>query len=139
MVTVVNPAHPLYGQTLPLIGVTNKQYIGRACVVWIQPGVERLIPLWATSLADVTLPAFPCRVSVAALRALLTVGAAIAELEAADAAELEVPHEHPDPEDDPDSPHAAPTCSCPCQTTGLPTHRRCWCFPIFPRTGSGRP
>lgn len=109
VVTVIDPAHPLYGLTLPLIGVTNKQYIGRACVVWIQPGIERLIPWWATSLADVTPPAFPCRVSVAALRALLTVGAAIAELAVADAAELEVPHEHVTPEDAPDSSRSAAT------------------------------
>ena len=33
VVTVVDPAHPLAGQTFPLIGVTNKQYIGSACVV----------------------------------------------------------------------------------------------------------
>ncbi|MGO8946899.1 MAG: hypothetical protein ACLQUY_04390 [Ktedonobacterales bacterium] len=114
VVTIIDPAHPLCGQTLPLIGVTNKQYIGRACVVWIQPGIERLVPLWATSLAEVTAPAFPCRVSVAALRALLTVGAAMAQLEVTEAAELEVPHEHPEPEDNPD----------PAATTALTSARR---------------
>jgi len=141
VVTVRDPAHPLYGQTLPLIGVTNKQYIGRACVVWIQPGIERLVPLWATSLADMTPPAFPWRVSVAAVRVLLTVGAAIAELAAAEAAELEVSHEHATPEDAPDSSRSAAPARAPVrrrQTTRFPAHHRCRSCPVCLRIGCGR-
>src|SRR5260221_11713601 len=63
VVTVIDPAHPLYGQTLPLIGVTNKQYIGRACAVWIQPGIERPLPCWPASSGDFTAPPGPGRVS----------------------------------------------------------------------------
>jgi len=42
-VTVTDPAHPLYGLTFALAEVANKPQIGRACVVWLQPGVARLI------------------------------------------------------------------------------------------------
>jgi hypothetical protein len=80
-VTVIDLAHPLHGRTLPLLGVTNKPYVGRACVVWIQPGVERIVPLAATTLAGVTPTPWPWRVSVAALRTLLTVAAALPELQ----------------------------------------------------------
>src|SRR5215471_15511724 len=73
-VEVTDPTHPLYGLTFPLIGVTTKQRLGRVCVVWLYPGVERVIPLAATSLAgSALLPPSPCRLSVAGLEALLAV------------------------------------------------------------------
>ena len=50
---------------------------------------------------------------MAALQALLSVGVAIAQLKAAEAAELEVPYEHPAPEDDADSCPAAPASLAP--------------------------
>jgi hypothetical protein len=73
-VEVTDPTHPLYGLTFPLIGVTTKPRLGRVCVVWLHPGVERIIPVAATSLAD-PLPGPPasCRLSVASLEALLAV------------------------------------------------------------------
>ena len=49
-VTVIDPRHPLCGRTLPLIGITNKPYLGRCCVVWLHPEVERLVPVSATDL-----------------------------------------------------------------------------------------
>src|SRR5262245_19165976 len=74
MVEVTDPTHPLYGLTFPLIGVTTKQRLGRVCVVWLYPGVERVIPVAATSLAgSAPLPPSPCRLSVAGLEALLAV------------------------------------------------------------------
>lgn len=73
-VEVTDPTHPLYGLTFPLIGVTTKQRLGRVCVVWLYPGVERIIPLTATSLADpLPGPAASCRLSVAGLEAFLAV------------------------------------------------------------------
>ena len=73
-VEVTDPTHPLYGLTFPLIGVTAKPRLGRVCVVWLYPGVERVIPVAATSLAE-PLPGPPasCRLSVAGLEALLAV------------------------------------------------------------------
>jgi hypothetical protein len=73
-VEVTDPTHPLYGLTFPLIGVTTKQRLGRVCVVWLYPGVERVLPVAATSLAgSPPLPPSPCRLSVAGLEALLAV------------------------------------------------------------------
>src|SRR5262249_45165733 len=75
-VEVTDPTHPLYGLTFPLIGVTTKPRLGRVCVVWLYPGVERVIPVAATSLVE-PLPGPPasCRLSVAGLEALLAGGA----------------------------------------------------------------
>src|SRR5215472_17582813 len=73
-IEVTDPTHPLYGLTFPLIGVTTKPRLGRVCVVWLYPGVERVIPLTATSLAaPVPCPPASCRLSVAGLEALLAV------------------------------------------------------------------
>src|SRR5690242_3497529 len=49
-IEVTDPTHPLYGLTLPCLSVTVKQRLGRVCVVWLAPGIERLIPLASTSL-----------------------------------------------------------------------------------------
>jgi hypothetical protein len=78
-VTVTDPTHPLYGLTLPLHGITTKQRLGRVCVIWLYPGVERVIPLGATSLAESPSPPSPCRLSIAGVEALLTVIASLAD------------------------------------------------------------
>ena len=85
-VTVTDPIHPLYGLTFPLIGVTTKQRLGRVCVVWLYPGVERVIPVTATDLADHT-PPLPsrCRLSITGIDALLAVVASQADLSQEDA------------------------------------------------------
>ena len=36
-------AVPLYGLRLLCLGVTKKQHLGRVCVVWLAPGVERIL------------------------------------------------------------------------------------------------
>jgi len=77
-VEVVDPTHPLYGRTLPLVGVTTKQVLGLAAIVWIRPGVERMVPLSATSIADAPAPPpSPCRLSVASVERLLAVVASL--------------------------------------------------------------
>ena len=82
---MVDPGHPLYGLRLPLIGVTNKQYVGKACVVWLQPGIERIVPFAATSLAE-TPPERPvARLSLTAVRRLVRVLASLPELRPEDA------------------------------------------------------
>ena len=79
--TVTDLTHPLYGLTFPLIGVTTKQRLGRVCVVWLYPGVERVIPVTATDLAgSAPSPPSPCRLSVAGIDALLAVVASQADL-----------------------------------------------------------
>src|SRR5215471_11056053 len=72
-VEVTDPTHPLYGLTFPLIGITNKPRLGRVCVVWLYPGVERVISIAATSLASSPPVPSRCRLSVEGLHALLAV------------------------------------------------------------------
>jgi hypothetical protein len=49
-VTVVDPRHPLFGRTLPCLGIANSSHRGRCCIVWIRPTVERHVPIEATHL-----------------------------------------------------------------------------------------
>jgi hypothetical protein len=72
-VEVTDPTHPLYGLSFPLIGVTVKQRLGRVCLVWLHPGIERAIPVRATSLASEPHILVACRLSIAGLQALLHV------------------------------------------------------------------
>lgn len=77
-VEVVDPAHPLYGKTLPLVGFNTKQHLGRVAVVWLYPGVERFVPLSATDLAETPpAPPSPSRLSVASLERILAVVASL--------------------------------------------------------------
>jgi len=70
---VIDPTHPLYGLSFPLIGITVKQRLGRVCLVWLHPGIERAIPVRATTLANESHVPVVCRLSVAGLQALLHV------------------------------------------------------------------
>ncbi len=72
-IEVTDPTHPLYGLALPCLGVTTRPRLGHVCLVWLAPGVERLIPLAATSLAPLPPPPVRCRLSVPAVHALLAV------------------------------------------------------------------
>jgi len=72
-VAITDPTHPLYGLSFPLIGVTVKQRLGRVCLVWLHPGIERAIPVSATSLASEPYTLVACRLSVAGLQTLLHV------------------------------------------------------------------
>jgi hypothetical protein len=53
------------------LGITNKQYLGRCCVVWILPGVERLVPLAATDLAAEPICLYPLPLNLSAVEQLL--------------------------------------------------------------------
>ena len=59
MVTVVDPRHPLYDQTFPLLHIKNKQELVRSCLVLLTENVERLIPLAMTDLALSPPAVFP--------------------------------------------------------------------------------
>src|SRR5215471_19252074 len=72
-VEVTDPTHPLYGLSFPLIGITVKQRLGRVCLVWLHPGIERAIPVRATNLVGELHVPVTCRLSVAGLQALLHV------------------------------------------------------------------
>jgi hypothetical protein len=81
-VTVTDPAHPLYGLTLPLLRIGIQERIGRICAVRLRPGAERRIPLVATSLSGITTPVSPARLSAVAVTALLATVATIPALAA---------------------------------------------------------
>jgi hypothetical protein len=70
-VTVVDPRHPLFGRTLPCVGIANSSYRGRCCIVWIRPTVERHVPVSATNLAFHPQTHFPLPISVESLRQFL--------------------------------------------------------------------
>src|SRR4030095_12779107 len=50
-ITVIDPRHPRCGRTLTLIGMTHHAQLGRCCVVWLRPQVERLVPVQAPNFA----------------------------------------------------------------------------------------
>ena len=70
-VTVVDPRHPLFGQTLSLIGITNKQYLGRCCIVWLRAGMEQLVPLAATDRSPDPLVVYSLPLNLPSVRQLL--------------------------------------------------------------------
>src|SRR5215813_13853284 len=72
-ITVLDPRHPLCGQTLPLVTFTHHAQLGRCCVVWLRPYVERLIPVHATYLAFDPTDLSPSPLSLAAVEQLLRV------------------------------------------------------------------
>jgi hypothetical protein len=70
-VTVVDPRHPLFGRTLPCLGISNSPYRGRCCIIWIRPTVERHVPVAATNLEYVAEDMYPLPISVESLQQLL--------------------------------------------------------------------
>src|SRR6266700_7137286 len=70
-VTVVDPRHPLFGRTLPCVGIANSSHRGRCCIVWIRPTVERHVPVSATNLEQNPQAPFPLPISVESLRQFL--------------------------------------------------------------------
>ena len=73
IVSVIDPRHPLCGQSFPLRGMISRPEIGPCCIVWPPEGLERHIPLTATNLGAPMGPVTPCPLSLAGLQALLGV------------------------------------------------------------------
>jgi hypothetical protein len=69
-VTVVDPRHPLYDQTFPLLHLTNKQNLVPCCLVRLAEGAERLIPINVTNLAMTDPNVFPSPLSISSLHNL---------------------------------------------------------------------
>jgi hypothetical protein len=70
-VTVIDPRHPLYGRTLPLITITNKAYLGRCCIVWVYGGHNQCVPLAATDRAPEPPTIFPVPLNLTAVQQLI--------------------------------------------------------------------
>jgi hypothetical protein len=56
-----------------MVGITQKPYLGRCCVVWIRQHVERHVPVSATDLEFDPNELSPIPLSVASIRQLLHV------------------------------------------------------------------
>jgi hypothetical protein len=72
-ITVLDPRHPMYERTFPLVAITHHSQLGQCCVVWLQPHVERFIPVQATNLAFDPNAISPSPLSIAAVEHLLRV------------------------------------------------------------------
>ncbi|MBT3392214.1 MAG: hypothetical protein HN413_17590 [Chloroflexi bacterium] len=70
-VTVVDPRHPLYEQTFPLLHLKNRQELIPSCLVKIAEGVERLIPVSVTDLSGSPAVVFPSPVDLSSLHNLI--------------------------------------------------------------------
>jgi hypothetical protein len=70
-VTITDPRHPLFGQTLPLMEIANKQYLGRCCVVLLREGVDLFVPLAATDRSPEPLALYPLPLDLISVRQLL--------------------------------------------------------------------
>ena len=72
-ITVIDPRHPLYGQSFRLLGITTTQYLGRCCVVVDQASRERHLPLAVTDRAPDPLVMAPLPLTVATIEHLIHV------------------------------------------------------------------
>ena len=70
---VIDPRHPLCGQSFRLLGITTKQYLGRCCVVLDQASRERNIPLTVTDRSPDPLVIAPYPLTVATIEHLIHV------------------------------------------------------------------
>ena len=71
--TVVDPRHPLYGQSFPLLHLKNKQELIPSCLVRLTEGVERLIPVNVTNLAATPPVVYPLPLDLSSLHNLTQV------------------------------------------------------------------
>jgi hypothetical protein len=69
-VTIIDPRHPLYDQTFPLLHIKNKQNLVPACLIRLRTSVERLVPLAVTNLAASTPTTFPVSLDLSSLHNL---------------------------------------------------------------------
>ena len=70
-VTVRDPRHPLYEQTLVLLAIKNKPGHSTSCLVQLFDGVERPIPLQATNLSTTPLATYSLPLDLSSLHNLI--------------------------------------------------------------------
>ena len=86
---MVDPRHPLFGRTLPCVGISNSCHRGRCCILWIRPTVERHVPVTATDLEYDPSTLYPLPISVESLRQLLQEFLLVADARKGDPAHAE--------------------------------------------------
>jgi hypothetical protein len=72
-ITVIDPRDPLFGQTFTLLFVENKSYRGKCCVVRMETGIERHIPIVVTNLSPGSIQSYPLALDLSSVRKLLAV------------------------------------------------------------------
>jgi hypothetical protein len=76
-VTIIDPCHPLYNRTFPLLLITNHHGLEPCCQVQIAPGGERMIPVRQTSLSSSAPVAFSSPFDLSSLHNLIETFASI--------------------------------------------------------------
>ena len=69
-VTVVDPRHPLFDQTFPVLHIKNQHQLVPSCLVQLAVGARRLIPIRVTNLAPVPPDVFPLSIDISSLQNL---------------------------------------------------------------------
>ncbi len=70
---MIDPRYPFYQQTFRLLGITNKQHLGKCCVVLDAEDNERLLPLAVTDRSPELLNLALLPISLDALQKLVVV------------------------------------------------------------------
>ena len=73
IVMVIDPRHPLCGQSFRLLGIAMKNQLGRCCVVLDHAGRERNLPIGVTDRSPDPLAMAPFPLTVAAITSLIHV------------------------------------------------------------------
>src|SRR5438270_3624388 len=71
IVTVIDPRHPLCGQSFRLLGIAMKNQLGRCCVVLDHAGRERNLPIALTDHSPDLLAIAPFPLTVATITSLI--------------------------------------------------------------------
>jgi len=69
-VTVIDPRHPLFNRTFPLLHIKNNQEKNPRCLISLPEGVERWLPLQVTNIAGIPPDIFPIPIDLHALQTL---------------------------------------------------------------------
>jgi hypothetical protein len=78
-VTIVDPRHPLYDQTFPLLHVKNHRNLIPSCLIQVFEGVDRLVPVAVTDLATTPVIVYSLPLDVSSLQNLIQTFARIQE------------------------------------------------------------
>lgn len=78
-VTIVDPRHPLYDQTFPLLHVKNHRNLIPSCLIRVLEGVDRLVPVAVTDLAATPVIVYSSPLDVSSLENLVQAFARVEE------------------------------------------------------------
>jgi hypothetical protein len=79
IITVTDPRHPLFGRSLPLLGITSQQHQGQYCILSVYKGILHLVPLAATDRAIEPPVTFPLPMDLASVQNLVALWKSILE------------------------------------------------------------